>query len=123
MALLLLITAAPLLIGRALTRFRACVLEDEETGPGAVYRIRQAAMIDVHVVHLDRDWLSFADGIGVLVGLGNVEPDFLEVIRIAEINDSDTGVEVRDPRDLDFEPIEFAVDRFCRLVRPEAAAL
>src|SRR4051812_36000041 len=77
-------------------------LEDVQAGVGAIGGVDVPAVVYVYVVGLDRDLalLARASADTAFVGFGrdrrDVEPDFLRVERIADVERAHAGVEVRD---------------------------
>src|SRR5213593_417094 len=101
----------------------ARVLQDEQSRSGAIRGVRQPAVIDVDVVDLNRDRLSFFHRIRVLVRFGDVVSEFFQAVRVAEVHNTDTGIEIRQPRDLVLESIDLSVYGFSRLMRTESPTL
>src|SRR3954470_979898 len=107
----------------SLTVLTAGVFQHEQSAACPIRGVRQAAMVDVHVVDLNRDRLAFLDRIRTRRRFRNVISDLFDPVGIAQIDHPDARVEVREPRDLVFEAVDLAVDGLRRLMRSETSTL
>ena len=69
-------------------------------------------MVDVYILDLNRRRLALCQGVGVLIRLWNVVARLFQVVRIREVDDSHSRIEVGHPGELILEPVDLAVDCF-----------
>src|SRR5688572_23387973 len=65
-------------------RFFPRVFQDKQSRAHAIRGVGQAAVINVHIVDLNRHGLSLFDRIGISVRFWDVEAELFQIVRIAE---------------------------------------